>query len=224
MAISYPSLVLRSVLRRVAKDRGCSGAKAPHDDAHSFDRDGVAVYFERNLKAMETQTPTSRILMTCLGSVVLALFCSAAVSSADTPLAVPTFHCISLYWNRQNGSADDTCAVRYRPAGSDTWKAALPLWFDYPQLQRQLHQQSPRPRRLRTENPPTTIRPQRLPNPPRPKPQLLMFERLNERCALEIVIPAQAGIQTRRVGNLLPKIRTRENGILVCTPPNGGLL
>jgi hypothetical protein len=62
VAISYPS-----------KDRGCSGAKPPHDDAHSFDLDGAVVPFERNLKAMETQTPTSRILLTCLGSVVLAL-------------------------------------------------------------------------------------------------------------------------------------------------------
>ena len=76
-------------------------------------------------------TLTRHILTTCLGSVVLALFCSATVSSADTPLAVPTFHCIGLYWNHQNGSDDNTCSVRYRPAGSDTWKATLPLWFDY---------------------------------------------------------------------------------------------
>ncbi len=32
VAISYPS-----------KDRGCSGAKTPFDDAHSFDLDGIGV-------------------------------------------------------------------------------------------------------------------------------------------------------------------------------------
>jgi len=65
-------------------------------------------------------------------SVVLALLaCSlSAAERADTPLAVPTFHCIGLYWNTSEGSPDNACRVRYRPAGSDTWKTALPLWFD----------------------------------------------------------------------------------------------
>ena len=64
--------------------------------------------------------------------IVLALLaCSlSAPAPADTPLAVPTFHCIGLYWNTSEGSPDNTCGVRYRPAGSDTWKTALPLWFD----------------------------------------------------------------------------------------------
>ena len=43
VAISYPLLVLRSVLRRVAKGRACYGAKAPHDLAHSFSFDGVLI-------------------------------------------------------------------------------------------------------------------------------------------------------------------------------------
>ena len=79
---------------------------------------------------MKTLTTQTRILIAGLGSVLLALFCRAAVSSADTPLAVPTFHCIGLYWNPQNGSSDNACSVRYRPAGSQDWKTALPLWFD----------------------------------------------------------------------------------------------
>ncbi|MBN2138197.1 MAG: right-handed parallel beta-helix repeat-containing protein [Sedimentisphaerales bacterium] len=58
----------------------------------------------------------------------LAAFSQPAV--ADTPLAVPTFHCIGLYWNPPNGSTENPCPVRYRPAGSDQWKTALPLWFD----------------------------------------------------------------------------------------------
>src|SRR4030042_536128 len=74
----------------------------------------------RRQKQMNIQT-TSK-------SVVLALLaCSlSAPAPADTPLAVPTFHCIGLYWNTSEGSPENTCRVRYRPAGSDTWKTALP--------------------------------------------------------------------------------------------------
>ena len=62
--------------------------------------------------------------------LTLTIYCTAAPSAADTPQAVPTFHCIGLYWNPQKGSPDNTCRVRYRPAGSETWATALPLWFD----------------------------------------------------------------------------------------------
>ena len=43
VAISFPSLVLRSVLRRVAKDRGSSRTKASYDSAHSSDLDRVVL-------------------------------------------------------------------------------------------------------------------------------------------------------------------------------------
>ncbi|MBN2269632.1 MAG: right-handed parallel beta-helix repeat-containing protein [Sedimentisphaerales bacterium] len=79
---------------------------------------------------MKTLTTPTRILIACLGSVLFALFCRGETSPPDVPKAVPTFHCIGLYWNPQQGTVDNTCTVRYRSAGSDTWKAALPLWFD----------------------------------------------------------------------------------------------
>ena len=50
--------------------------------------------------------------------------------AADEPVAVPTFHCIGLYWRAKTGSPENTCEVRYRCVGSDQWKQALPLWFD----------------------------------------------------------------------------------------------
>jgi hypothetical protein len=43
---------------------------------------------------------------------------------------VPTFHCIGLYWNTEEGAGDNVCRVRYRKAGSQQWREALPLWFD----------------------------------------------------------------------------------------------
>ncbi len=44
--------------------------------------------------------------------------------------AVPTFHCIGVYWSPRDGSRDNSCQVRYRPQGSTAWKEALPLWYD----------------------------------------------------------------------------------------------
>ncbi|MBM4019280.1 MAG: hypothetical protein FJ288_13320 [Planctomycetes bacterium] len=50
--------------------------------------------------------------------------------AAGEPTAVPTFECIGLYWKAPGGAADKTCEVRYRPAGTDAWHEAMPLWFD----------------------------------------------------------------------------------------------
>jgi hypothetical protein len=62
--------------------------------------------------------------------VASALLATAAFCGAESPRAVPTFHCISLYWNVEGGTAENTCQVRYRPKGSEGWRAALPLWYD----------------------------------------------------------------------------------------------
>jgi hypothetical protein len=65
--------------------------------------------------------------------IVLVLGCLVGVSSAgadNSPQAVPTFHCIGLYWSPEGGAAENVCQVHYRPAGSEAWREALPLWFD----------------------------------------------------------------------------------------------
>jgi len=64
---------------------------------------------------------------------VLAVVVGAAVGhvqGAERVWAVPTFHCIGLYWTAEEGAADNTCQVRYRKSGSQDWKDAMPLWFD----------------------------------------------------------------------------------------------
>ncbi|MHC4680703.1 MAG: right-handed parallel beta-helix repeat-containing protein [Planctomycetota bacterium] len=63
----------------------------------------------------------------------LALVVCAGVSSVQgggQAQAVPTFHCVGLYWNAETGSEDNTCRVRYRESGWQDWREALPLWFD----------------------------------------------------------------------------------------------
>jgi len=65
---------------------------------------------------------------------ILAAFVSllaAGISiGQEVPGAVPTFHCVGLYWSPETGATDNVCRVRYRPAGSRAWRQALPLWFD----------------------------------------------------------------------------------------------
>ncbi len=61
------------------------------------------------------------------------LLCTLIVGGAcmaRPPKVVPTFECLSLYWNTEHGSPDNTCRVRYRKVGTAQWSAALPLWFD----------------------------------------------------------------------------------------------
>jgi hypothetical protein len=60
---------------------------------------------------------------------------SAAPAAAE-PRAVPTFHCMSLYWDRAaDGSTTNECRVNYRAPGQSAWREAQPLWFDVEQKQ-----------------------------------------------------------------------------------------
>ncbi len=55
---------------------------------------------------------------------------AGVVLTDEVPRAVSTFHCLGLYWSPRDGAPENTCAVKYRRAGSEEWKQALPLWFD----------------------------------------------------------------------------------------------
>lgn len=48
----------------------------------------------------------------------------------EGPRAVATFECVGLYWAPPVGAEDNICRVRYRPAGTEAWREALPLWYD----------------------------------------------------------------------------------------------
>ena len=57
-------------------------------------------------------------------------FVAGASCASEAPRAVPTFHCIGLYWKPEAGNEARTCRVRYRRSGATKWKEGLPLWFD----------------------------------------------------------------------------------------------
>lgn len=50
--------------------------------------------------------------------------------AADSPLAIPTFQCLGLYWSPPGGSADRHVQVRYRRQGDLLWKEALPMRYN----------------------------------------------------------------------------------------------
>lgn len=64
-----------------------------------------------------------------LGSLLLGLLGGAGW--AGEPTAVPTFHCLSIYWKPDKPvPAGAACRVEFREASAPTWREALPLWFD----------------------------------------------------------------------------------------------
>jgi len=69
-------------------------------------------------------------MRTSLLSVVVCLACAGSACADSQPQAVPTFHCVGLYWSPEDGAAENVCRVRYRQTGVQEWREALPLWFD----------------------------------------------------------------------------------------------
>ena len=62
--------------------------------------------------------------------VLLVLACTGIALGEGDPQAVPTFQCVGLYWSPKGGSTENVCHVRYRRVGEESWKEALPLWFN----------------------------------------------------------------------------------------------
>jgi hypothetical protein len=53
-----------------------------------------------------------------------------AQSRTDAPFAIPTFHCLGLYWSPPGGSPNRDVQVRYRRQGASAWKEALPMRYN----------------------------------------------------------------------------------------------
>jgi len=68
--------------------------------------------------------------------IVLLLAALAAAPQGDPPrsaasgFAIPTFHCLGLYWSPPGGAADKAVSVRYRKQGASAWKDALPMRYN----------------------------------------------------------------------------------------------
>jgi len=52
------------------------------------------------------------------------------IRTGHRPFAIPTFHCLGLYWSPPGGDADKEVLVRYRQQGTSEWKEALPMRYN----------------------------------------------------------------------------------------------
>ncbi len=71
------------------------------------------------------------------GQVILAAEASQAgteVAPATTSkvaaMAVPTFHCLGIYWSPENGEAGKKVLVKFREAAEKTWHDGLPMRYN----------------------------------------------------------------------------------------------
>src|SRR5688500_13381838 len=55
---------------------------------------------------------------------------SAVALNASQPVAIPTFHCLGLYWSPPGGATNKEVLVRFRRAGAAAWNEALPMRFN----------------------------------------------------------------------------------------------
>jgi len=71
------------------------------------------------------------ILLLFLGQIARTEVAGAdAQSRRDAPFAIPTFHCLGLYWSPPGGSPNRDVQVRYRQQGASAWKEALPMRYN----------------------------------------------------------------------------------------------
>jgi hypothetical protein len=54
----------------------------------------------------------------------------AAATAGPGPFAVPTFHCLGLYWSPPEGGPEKTVLVRFRAQGASAWREGLPLRYN----------------------------------------------------------------------------------------------
>src|SRR5690242_16824646 len=65
------------------------------------------------------------VALFALGQLALA-----AEPQATSPSAVPTFHCLSIYWSPPGGQAEKKVLLKFRRAGEQAWHDALPMRYN----------------------------------------------------------------------------------------------
>ncbi len=79
---------------------------------------------------MNGKTIVAALAAVVLASIVHPPADAQQVPTDGSPLAIPTFHCLGLYWSPPGGSADKDVLVRYRRQGASEWKEALPMRYN----------------------------------------------------------------------------------------------
>ena len=53
-----------------------------------------------------------------------------AITSRAKPRAIPTFHCLGIYWSPENGQAGRNVLIQFRQAGQQAWRDGLPMRYN----------------------------------------------------------------------------------------------
>ena len=74
---------------------------------------------------------TGRSTTAAGAGVALGILLGAPLRAApEDPTAIPTFHCIGLYWSPPGGAPERPVLVRYRRRGDSAWKEGLSLRYN----------------------------------------------------------------------------------------------
>ena len=72
--------------------------------------------------------------ISAIGIGVMCVVCAAESGSTTTskakPLAVPTFHCLGVYWSPERGDAEKKVSIKYRESGQDKWRDGLSMRYN----------------------------------------------------------------------------------------------
>lgn len=80
---------------------------------------------------LTTQFRCLAILILLSGHLaVLGLARAEEGNETRTPLAIPTFHCLGLYWSPAGGASDKEVTIRFRQEDSAHWNEALPMQYN----------------------------------------------------------------------------------------------
>jgi hypothetical protein len=71
------------------------------------------------------------VIVTCvLLWTPLPSLAEASGETAKEPIAIPTFHCIGLYWSPVDGAEGRPVLVRFRRQGEESWQECLPMRYN----------------------------------------------------------------------------------------------
>ena len=71
-----------------------------------------------------------KLLMWIFPILFVSLVLSSVSSQAQEPIAVPTFHCMSLYWSPVGGGAEKNVLVSYKKTNDTVWMEGLPMRYN----------------------------------------------------------------------------------------------
>jgi hypothetical protein len=78
-----------------------------------------------------THRPIQYLVAALMGYIAACMpAIGQTVVPSDIPFAVPTFHCLGLYWSPSKGAAGKEVRVQYRAAGEKAWQPGLPLRYN----------------------------------------------------------------------------------------------